>query len=404
MGNVSFKSLARLQFLQMKRSKGKSSLYGYVFGVIYFWIIEFVLFFILRSEELEMPALVPVIVSACFLVPDFLLKLIFEHDSTVMDAFLKTRPVPQDLWDRFLSLSQFWRIENLEMPLAMAPLLFLFMPVWGAFTIFVILYLFSVFGGFLVMLIKHRGNYQPESMIKALSAQPVRSSKGDQIFKLQTRSFARSKRLRTSLLYMGILFYLQVILYTLPVNDNDKSGPYFIILFISLIALMAAQYGFSVEANFFSALWTKPFTVRRLLYDKYKFGAVMGAAAALLCLPMSIWSDISVLTTLSYYVFSAGFGNLVILFDPYKCVKFDLFGKTFFNYQGSSSTFKGSQFIAVLVVIGTGILVTLFLPGWKGQALLAAIGLAGFCMRKKYFTWVEGNFLKDKYKYMEKYR
>ena len=129
----------------------------------------------------------------------------------------------------------------------------------------------------------------------------------------------------------------------------------------------------------------------------------MGAAAALLCLPMSIWSDISALTTLSYYVFSAGFGNLVILIDPYKCVKIDLFGKTFFNYQGSSSTFKGSQFIAVLVVIGTGILAILFLPGWKGQALLAAIGLAGFCMRKKYFTWVEGNFLKDKYKYMEKY-
>jgi hypothetical protein len=49
-----------------------------------------------------------------------------------MDAFIKTRPIPQGSWDRFLTISQLWKPSNLALPFIMAPACFLFLPfAWG---------------------------------------------------------------------------------------------------------------------------------------------------------------------------------------------------------------------------------------------------------------------------------
>lgn len=252
-----------------------------------------------------------------FLVPDFILKLIIVHDASVMNAFLKTRPLPQEKWEHFLSISQFWKIENLEMPLIILPLCFLFMPFLTGLCVFIAMYLISVFGGFLVMLLKHRGNYQPENAVKAGHQKTFSSAGGKHVFGLQLRSFLRSKRLKTQ---------------------------------------------------------------------------------------MCIWSNVPFLTVLLYFMFIAGFANMIILVDPYKCVPLDLFGKSFFNTQGSSGTFKGSAFITILVIFGFGGVSALLLPPWACQVILSSLGIVGFCLHNSFFKWVEGNFMKNRYRCMEKYR
>ena len=401
-GGLSCRSLVRLQYRQAKRSRTKGTKFGYIFGVLYIWVIEFVLFFALRSEGVEVPALVTVAVCAAFLIPDFLLKLAFIHDNTVMNAFLKTRPVPQESWDRYLTLSQFWKIENLEMPLMLSPACFLFMPIGLGLVMLPVIYLFSVFGGFLIMLIKHKGNYQPETRAKATSSKAVKPVRGKHIYGLQTRSFLRSRRLRTAVIYLGILFYIQCICYSL--NDEMNFSSTYLILFIALMSLLVTQYGFAVEANFFGAIWTKPLAIRRLIYDKFRFSVSIGAIATLLCLPVCFWSDISPLTILAYFLYTSGTGNLIYLIDPYRCSKLDLFGKTFFNYQGSSGTFKGSTFIGTLVIMGSAVAAAYLLPERVMQAVLSGLGIAGFCIYRPFFRWVERKFLRNRYEYMEKYR
>ena len=71
-----------------------------------------------------------------------------------MDAFIKSRPITRERWKRFLAVSQLWNPANLELPIALAPMCFLCLPLASAFILMVVLYLLSVFGGYLVMLLK----------------------------------------------------------------------------------------------------------------------------------------------------------------------------------------------------------------------------------------------------------
>ena len=43
------------------------------------------------------------------------------------------------------------------------------------------------------------------------------------------------------------------------------------------------------------------------------------------------------------------------------------------------------------------------LPEWAALLILAVIGLAGCVLYRPYFRWVERQFLKNRYHYMEKY-
>lgn len=79
-----------------------------------------------------------------------------------------------------------------------------------------------------------------------------------------------------------------------------------------------------------------------------------------------------------------------------------MYSNAFFNYQGASTANKASNWIGVLVIMGIVVGATYFLPNWY-QIVLSALGVIGFCVRKPYFEWVENKFLKDRYRYMEKY-
>lgn len=393
--------LTRLRFRQFFRQKNKG-LIGKIVIVAYFWLLELLLFFILRDEGVtDMPPLLVSLILLSFIIPDFLFKLIFEHDQTVMDAFVKTRPISQSSWDRFLTLSQFWKSSNLTLPLSLVPACFLFLPLGWGVAVLLALYLFSVFGGFLVMLFKHRGNYPSEKRVSAKAGRSFRQGSGHHIFGIQSRSFLRSTRLKTSLIVLTFVFFLQFISHGL--SDRGKFDTLFLSYIILYAAVGVSQWGFSIEANFFSGIWTKPLPIHRLLEDKFLFSALLGGVMALVALPFCFWFEIPLYAPLAYALFSAGVGILLILVDAYKCMPFDLFGKTFFNYQGSSSTFKTSALVVTIVVMIALIVLPLILPDWLFYLILAILGLAGCVFYRPYFRWVERQFLKNRYQYMEKY-
>ena len=393
--------LTRLRFRQFFRQKNKG-LVGKIIIVVYFWLLELLLFFMLRKEGItDFPPLLVAGICLGFIVPDFLFKLIFEHDQTVMDAFIRTRPISQSSWDRFLSVSQFWKASNLTMPLILAPACFLFMPFrWGLVTLLV-LYLFSVFGGFLVMLFKHKGNYPLEKQVSAKAGRSFRTGSGHHVFGIQSRSLLRSKRLKTSVFVLTGVFFFQFI--SQGFAEIGRFDSVFLTFTILYAAIGLSQWGLSIEANFFCGIWIKPLPVHRLLEDKFLFSAFLGGVTALVAIPFCYWFKIPLYAPLAYALFNAGVGILLIMIDAYKCMPFDLFGKTFFNYQGSSSTFKGSAFLALFVVMIIPIVLPHILPEWAALLILAVIGLAGCVLYRPYFRWVERQFLKNRYHYMEKY-
>ena len=393
--------LSRLRFRQFFRQKNKG-LIGKIILLVYFWLVELMVFTMLRKGGVtEAPPLLVSLILLGFIVPDFLVKLIFEHDQTVRDAFIKTRPISQSSWDRFLTVSQFWRSSNLAMPLIFAPACFLFLPFGWALGVLLALYLLSVFGGFLVMLLKHRGNYPLEKRVSAKAGRSFRQGGGRHVFGIQSRSFLRSKRLKTSVIMLTVVFFFQFV------SQGFASIGRFDHLFLSYTILYAAiglsQWGLSIEANFFSGIWTKPLPVHRLLEDKFLFSALLGGAVALIAIPFCYWFEIPLYAPLAYALFNAGVGILLIMVDAYKCMPFDLFGKTFFNYQGSASTFKASAFLVILVAMVLPVVLPLILPEWIALLILAVLGLAGCLCYRPYFRWVERNFLKNRYQYMEKY-
>lgn len=395
---ISVKSLNHLQKQQYLNNQLQKQLLGDGIGIIYIWTIEIVISMFLRKKDIYVPQGVAFFVMICCILSDLIIKLILQRDNTVMDSFLKSRPISYEVWRRFLILSQLWKPSNLMMPLLLAPACFIIFPFFKGFLIFICLYLASVFSGCFVMLIKHKGVYQSEIEVKSFFANRIKSAKGYYISALPLRSFLRSRRLRTTMIFAGIFIYIQIIF---PGNTNY--GILFPFLFIFLTSCAIPQYGFAIEANFFNGIWTRPIAIERLFSHMYRFGMLTAAIGFLLCLPVCLWSEISICDLISISLFVAFCGNLPMLLASYNCVPYDLFGRTFYSHQEVSSTFGLGTIIAILLIIGIGMASVYFLPGRISRLLLSSLGIIGLCLHKSYFRWVARRFKSNRYKFMLKY-
>ena len=399
---ISTSSLARLQFRQFFKGR-KSELIGRIIITAYIWLISIIVL-VLAGVGKDIPSGIWAAMLLSFTIPDFVFKLIFEPSSSVMDAFIKSRPITRERWKRFLAVSQLWNPANLELPIALAPLCFLCLPLASAFILMVVLYLLSVFGGYLVMLLKRRGPYQSEKQVTVsrYSVDGALTSHNARVA-LQYRSLLRSKRLKTMILLPTILLLLQFVLRLL---DRDRVGiSDNLMLFMSILypACALQQFGFGIEARSFSAIWTRPGRISKILCDKYWQGLAFCGAFTLLVLLICLWAHVPAWQPFSYALFCGGLGGLIYLADAYRSTPLDLFGKSFFNYQGSSGTFKPTVFLGVIFMMVFCGVVSRFIPSPYSYAIFSVLGLLGMAVHRPFFRLVEKKFLENRYKYMEKY-
>lgn len=407
--SLSFKSLARLKFRQFFRGKTKRDLIGLIVLLVYFWGVVILSFFLVKDELEAVPTGILAAVFLSLAILDFLSKLIFVRDHTVMDAFLRTRPILQKQWNRFLIVSQSWNPSNLTMPVILLPACLLFLPFLQGLAVWAGLYLLSVLNGILIMLLKRRGTYAPEKVVSTAAVRTFKPGRtGFAIFGLQSKSLLRSKRLKRAWLYMSIFFLVEFILYgSMGAVEGGRDrffGMFYLFGFFAIESIMLSQYGLGLEAGYFGAIWTRPVPISRILRDKFWLGAALGGIGLLITLPFCIWFHISLLVPVAYALYTAGFCSPLLLIDAYHCVPFDLFGKTYFNYQGASGTFKASVVLGTFLLLGLGWGLPAILPGTPSSLIFIGLGLIGLIFHRPYFDWVERRFLKDKYKYLEKYQ
>ena len=396
-------SLARLQFRRLSFTGLKNYL-GLVILILYVWVTTFAVFFYFGDEiHAKIPQEVWVISMLCMVIPDALIKLLFVPYSSVMDAFLKTRPIPQVKWKRFLALSHFWDPNNLIIPISLVPLCFLSLPWISALTLFLILYFLCVLDGYLVMRVKGRQSYQSEKKVSTSFYGGSSLSGRHARFGLQYKSFLRSKRLWLPVLIFFFYFIFEFVTRFTEQGRLRLSSSFLLLMIVYFPICESLQFGLGVEANSFSALWTRPGHLSEILNDKYRFGMMMGGIIATIMLILHFTIHTPILEPLSYVFFVAGLGSMIHLVQAYRCVPFDLFGTAFFNHQGTSSSFSLISVVGIVIVMTLAIYVDQSIPAPYSHAVLTGLGLLGFAIHRPVFRMSEKAFLKKRYKYMENY-
>jgi hypothetical protein len=396
-------SLARLQFRRLSFTGMKNYL-GLVILILYVWVTTFAVFFYFGDEiHAKIPQEVWVISMLCMVIPDALIKLLFVPYSSVMDAFLKTRPIPQAKWKRFLALSHFWDPNNLIIPISLVPLCFLSLPWISALPLFLILYFLCVLDGYLVMRVKGRHSYQSEKKVSTSFYGGSSLSGRHARFGLQYKSFLRSKRMWISVVFCFAFFVFEYITSYTVSGKLRTSGTIMLFMAVYYPICEPLQFGLGIEANSFSALWTRPGHLSEILNDKYRFGMMMGGIIATIMLILHFTMHTPILEPLSYVFFVVGLGSMIHLVQAYRCVPFDLFGTAFFNHQGTSSSFSLISVVGIVIVMTVAIYADQSIPAPYSHAVLTGLGLLGFAIHRPVFRMSEKAFLKKRYKYMENY-
>lgn len=401
------KTLFKIHITQIRRSKNKMAIFGKIYLYVVWWITSSAMLATAITPEIKgiiarIAPLIAILLPIGIIIPDIIQKLIFKHDDTAMDAFLKSRPIKQQTWNNFQRLAQLWHADNLFLPGVLIAPLFVILPIGWALLCIVLTYIVSVIDGAIVMEIKRGNGYAEEGAItrnhKAIGAKTIYNS----IFDIQIKSILRSRRLLTSTIMFPI-----IMMFYCPIFLLDDMPAYFPIAFFPLIltfpSMNIGQYGMGIEARCFSGIWTRPVSLYRILMDKYKFYGLLTCVFMIFLTPMWLIVGLPIHRLIAASIYVAGTGNLIILMEAFKCSPFDLFGKVFFNQQGTKAAYKASVFAAMFSAPILTVGLYHFTGDYVGHGILAALGIAGFVTCKPYFRWVEKRFMNNRYKYMEKY-
>lgn len=226
-------------------------------------------------------------------------------------------------------------------------------------------------------------------------------------FLLEINLFARNKRPRQSL----IIFPLMVIYFLLiSTKDMENAGNMEFFMILMCIGLGPAIYGqfmFSWESSYFDGLMARKFNFKRYVLVKYYLLSALSTLVFIaFFLTHLILQKVSPFTILSFYLFTIGFVNFLILwFATFNSGRIDLAQSQMFNYQGV----KGSQFILtfliMLVPFGLFLLITHFVSPIVASIVFSAIGLLFVATHQ---WWIDNiiirRFKARKYANMEGYR
>ena len=392
-------------------------------------------------------------IAVAIILPDFLNKLVMKHDETVMDHYLKSKPISERVWNRFLLVTNLFSFWNWAMPMLLLPFCVLFLPWTLVLPSFLLLLAVSMVGGVArTALSKAKGwtNKWPVlvamviwlivAMMYALAAiimpwgihlvgfillcigaiavfynylcdlrryDESQAKAGrlflgaSSLFSMEYISVLRSKRLRVAVLVLPLVFVFNT--YTQLVNGLNVVFYSMLLFEIFAPSMMLGQWVFGIEGNYFDGLWSKPLDIREILRNKFWFYAALNAVATLLVVPVLWLSDLSPWVLGAAWLFTAGFANLTLMPTALISSRIELFQSAFFNYQGASLAINVYGLI-VLVPIAIFCVSTWLLSPMMCALVLAGIGLVGFALHWVVINKIADAYERRRYTCFERYR
>ena len=392
-------------------------------------------------------------IAVAIILPDFLNKLVMKHDETVMDHYLKSKPISERVWNRFLLVTNLFSFWNWAMPMLLLPFCVLFLPWTLVLPSFLLLLAVSMVGGVArTALSKAKGwtNKWPVlvamviwlivAMMYALAAiimpwgihlvgfillcigaivvlynylcdlrryDESQAKAGrlflgaSSLFSMEYISVLRSKRLRVAVLVLPLVFVFNT--YTQLVNGLNVVFYSMLLFEIFAPSMMLGQWVFGIEGNYFDGLWSKPLDIREILRNKFWFYAALNAVATLLVVPVLWLSDLSPWVLGAAWLFTAGFANLTLMPTALISSRIELFQSAFFNYQGASLAINVYGLI-VLVPIAIFCVCTWLLSPMMCALVLAGIGLVGFALHWVVINKIADAYERRRYTCFERYR
>lgn len=395
-------------------------------------------------------------VVVALLVPvDILVKALMKKEATVMDDYLRTRPIPRHAWNRFLltvNMLDYWTwavpilialmaLVVVPMPvsllviaaslsasvvaamaltccrrayswlkrLPMVAVLLLFAagavvyaflviarlaPVWQ---LVVFIALNAVATALLYLYLSRLHCYDSHTV----RTQRVRAIDVASRFALDRACLWRAPRIRNmALVFTALMVADTYLVQTGP--DAGLKGDCIILFTTCLPSLLLAQWTFGVEANFFHGLWTKPVSVIRLLMNKFHFFIAINALTALLLVPLVVMGSLDALKLLAMYVYSVGVVNLMCmptcLFSP----RVDLFSSSFFNYQGNSMKLSVYSILCLVPIALVAVLYYL-LPAATVSVVLLVLGTVGLAVHPLVLRGLARAYVNRRYERFEAY-
>lgn len=374
------------------------------------------------------------VMVTCLLFMDLVGKIFIKKEASVMDDYLRSRPISQRTWNAFVvtvTLMDYWtwaftigvalvsflllpwalalavtaaslsaslvnalaltcyrRADQwwLRVPMVVVLVLFLagsivygliacaiFTPAWQA-GCYTVLNLIALAILFFYMTQLHCYDERKETVAR------VRRINVASRFALDWAAVWRPKRIRQMVIIITLIMIVDVYLNLSTGADGFENANNFLLLFaVSMPSVVLAQWTFGVEANFFHGLWTKPMSVNQLLTNKFYFFAILNGVAAALLLPAVLCGWLGLLKLLAILVFTVGVINPTCLPTCLFSERLDLFSSAFFNYQGASTKIN---VYALICLLPEGIAWTLyyFLPEQPVTIALLALGLVGIAV------------------------
>jgi hypothetical protein len=434
-----------------------------VFIFIYFAFVLSLIGFLVYQENgeqinrmiknIEFENFIVLIAAGCIL-PDFITKLIFKHDVTLMDDYLKTKPISDTAWNRFIALTNTLNFWNILLPILSLIVCLWLMPVAFAILSFIMIYSMSYLNGLAVTSLRKADGWECKMPIwigwvvylifssllsfLLIGLTPVAQILIDTVFNavciccmylymcklkryneykttvshaksissgsllgINFMSLLRGKRLMTPVILMTIVCLLQVYA---NYREQDKDWIcviyYFFIFFIICYpSVLVGQTGFGVEANYFDGIMTKPYAINDLLRNKYYSLIILDLICSLFLIPLLFMRANTLLIFVSTLIFASGFINLIMLPMCLYTKRFEISDSSFFNFQGTH--FSLYWYLIVLPLFMFYVFAFAFFSSFIVEISVTSLGLLSFAFHKLFINKLSKIFIRRRYDIME---
>lgn len=460
------KLLIRLWWLQQRRNFHKrdafvASYLVFLYGMMGFGAYEG---FVESGGQFgdEVPALVGMGLVIGMLIPDIFTKMLMKKDITAMDDYVKSRPVPEKIWNKFLLITNLVSFWNYLLPVITLPIFLFLLPVGTAFCCFLLFLVLSFVNGIYItcyrkatelmlkwpLVLGWIGMYflmigymivfswlSPVMFVIGMFVlaaavfagltiylynlkiydehkQKVNKFRGFShinLFSLQYIGTLRAKRVRNMVMVITLVFLFDTYLYALlpqngamEWNNQHTSLLIYAVCAIVMPSLVLSQWTFGIEANFFQGLMTKPITIEQMMRNCFYYYVIVSTIAMLCDVPL-LFMNVGVgITTLlgglGLAVFLSLFNMPTSLFSS----RLEIFQGSMFNMQGANMKINFYAF-ALLVPLGGSFAVYCYFGETVWFIVDVAMGLLAIAGHRWFISKIAAIFHKNRYKRMEKF-